>query len=209
METGAAGMGGGKDTVRRHLWRAVLQLMKPAHRTEFLTVPDWADHAPLRGTTRPLNDFCVLFHRRGQPSFDAEQSPDAFDISSDRLQQETMRKIAEQPIDVEFQNPIVLPTPLTPYHFFNDLAHLNDAAVFSRHLACARSIEWVVYASRLLAVRTRCSPILADTPIASLSSTGSSRPGSCESSRAFSSQDPSQPLLESLTEKELSEISQL
>lgn len=31
-------------------------------------------------------------------------------------------------------------------HFFNDLAHLNDAAVFSRHLACARSIEWVVYA---------------------------------------------------------------
>ncbi len=30
---------GGKDTVRRHLWRAVLQLMKPAHRTEFLTVP--------------------------------------------------------------------------------------------------------------------------------------------------------------------------
>ena len=39
METGAAGMGRGKDTVRRHLWRAVLQLMKPAHRTEFLTVP--------------------------------------------------------------------------------------------------------------------------------------------------------------------------
>ena len=38
METGAAGMGRGKDTVRRHLWRAVLQLMKPAHRTEFLTV---------------------------------------------------------------------------------------------------------------------------------------------------------------------------
>ncbi|WP_210212712.1 hypothetical protein, partial [Sinorhizobium meliloti] len=33
------GMGRGKDTVRRHLWRAVLQLMKPAHRTEFLTVP--------------------------------------------------------------------------------------------------------------------------------------------------------------------------
>ncbi|MHC2487859.1 hypothetical protein ACVII0_001651 [Sinorhizobium meliloti] len=32
-------MGRGKDTVRRHLWRAVLQLMKPAHRTEFLTVP--------------------------------------------------------------------------------------------------------------------------------------------------------------------------
>ncbi|MDW9476136.1 IS91 family transposase, partial [Sinorhizobium meliloti] len=31
-------------------------------------------------------------------------------------------------------------------HFFNDRAHLNDAAVFSRHLACARSIEWVVNA---------------------------------------------------------------
>jgi len=31
-------------------------------------------------------------------------------------------------------------------HVFNDLAHLNGAAVFSRHLACARSIEWVVYA---------------------------------------------------------------
>lgn len=30
--------------------------------------------------------------------------------------------------------------------FFNDLAHLNDAAVFTRHLAGARSIEWVVYA---------------------------------------------------------------
>ena len=43
METGAAGMGRGKDTVRRHLWRAVLQLMKPAHRTEFLTVPRPAD----------------------------------------------------------------------------------------------------------------------------------------------------------------------
>ncbi|MDX1122062.1 hypothetical protein GOL29_29380 [Sinorhizobium medicae] len=54
-------------------------------------------------------------------------------------------------------------------HFFNDLAHLNDAAVFSRHLACARSIEWVVYAKPPLAVRTRCSPISADTPIASLS----------------------------------------
>ncbi|WP_210214249.1 hypothetical protein, partial [Sinorhizobium meliloti] len=36
------GMGRGKDTVRRHLWRAVLQLMKPAHRTEFLTVPSKA-----------------------------------------------------------------------------------------------------------------------------------------------------------------------
>ncbi|RVO45802.1 response regulator, partial [Sinorhizobium meliloti] len=35
------GMGRGKDTVRRHLWRAVLQLMKPAHRTEFLTVPSF------------------------------------------------------------------------------------------------------------------------------------------------------------------------
>lgn len=30
--------------------------------------------------------------------------------------------------------------------FFNDLARLNDAALFTRHLACARSIEWVVYA---------------------------------------------------------------
>jgi Putative transposase/Transposase zinc-binding domain len=30
--------------------------------------------------------------------------------------------------------------------FFNDLAHLNDAALFTRHLARARSIEWVVYA---------------------------------------------------------------
>ncbi|MQU75497.1 hypothetical protein GHK29_12800, partial [Sinorhizobium medicae] len=42
-----AGMGRGKDTVRRHLWRAVLQLMKPAHRTEFLTVPH---HKPLKST---------------------------------------------------------------------------------------------------------------------------------------------------------------
>ncbi|WP_210214698.1 hypothetical protein, partial [Sinorhizobium meliloti] len=39
------GMGRGKDTVRRHLWRAVLQLMKPAHRTEFLTVPSLLDEA--------------------------------------------------------------------------------------------------------------------------------------------------------------------
>jgi hypothetical protein len=30
--------------------------------------------------------------------------------------------------------------------FFNDLAHLNDAALFTRHLAGVRSIEWVVYA---------------------------------------------------------------
>lgn len=30
-------------------------------------------------------------------------------------------------------------------HFCNALAHLNDAAMFTRHLARARSIEWVVY----------------------------------------------------------------
>jgi len=74
---------------------------------------DWADHAPLRDTTRTLNDFSVLFHRRGQPSFDVEQSPVAFNVLSDRLQQEIMRKIVKQAFDVEFQNPIVLPAPLT------------------------------------------------------------------------------------------------
>lgn len=31
-------------------------------------------------------------------------------------------------------------------HFFNDLAHLNDAVMFTRHLTQSRRIEWVVYA---------------------------------------------------------------
>lgn len=45
-------MGRGKDTVRRHLRRTVLQLMKPALSTEFLTLPrQWATRRAHSQTT--------------------------------------------------------------------------------------------------------------------------------------------------------------
>ncbi|WP_210212920.1 hypothetical protein, partial [Sinorhizobium meliloti] len=53
------GMGRGKDTVRRHLWRAVLQLMKPAHRTEFLTVPH-VSFNPIRLKGKNMQQIKVL-----------------------------------------------------------------------------------------------------------------------------------------------------
>src|SRR5271157_3124989 len=78
---------------------------------------DRADYAPLRGSTQPLNELAVFFHRRHSPSFDVEQRPFALYVLPDRLQQKIMRKIVKQPFDVELEHPVVLPAPLTrdPY----------------------------------------------------------------------------------------------
>ena len=47
----------------------------------------WADHAPLRGSTHPLNKLPVLFHGRRQPSFDVEQRPFVRCVLPDCLRQ--------------------------------------------------------------------------------------------------------------------------
>src|SRR3984893_19132719 len=73
----------------------------------------WADHAPLRSSPRPLNELPILFHGHRQPSFDVEQRPFASHVSPDCLQQKIMRKIVKQPFDVELQDPIIFPAPLT------------------------------------------------------------------------------------------------
>src|SRR4029077_10067248 len=45
--------------------------------------------------------------------FRCTAEPLAFDVLSDRLQQKIMWKIVKQPFDVEFEDPIILPAPLT------------------------------------------------------------------------------------------------
>ena len=52
--------------------------------------------------------------------------------------------------------------------FFADQAALAEPAVFKTHLGALRKIEWVVYASRLLADPTRCSPTCPATRTGSL-----------------------------------------
>gem|GEM_PF-4884440 len=58
--------------------------------------------------------------------------------------------------------------------FFDKLAALTDRTVFEARLAGLRAREWVVYAKPPSPVPSRCSLILAATPIASPSPTAAS-----------------------------------
>jgi len=85
-------------------------------RNSFLQDCGRADHAALRCAAGSLDLRAVLHaHRRGQPSFDGEDRPWARHMLPNRPQQKRMVDVVEQTLDVEFQNPVVVPATL-PRH---------------------------------------------------------------------------------------------
>jgi site-specific DNA recombinase len=55
----------------------------------------------LRGAAITLNSLSILFHGRRQPSFDVEHRPFTLDMLADGLEQELVRKIVEQALNIE------------------------------------------------------------------------------------------------------------
>src|SRR5208283_5918549 len=75
---------------------------------------DWADDTSLWSSARSLNQCSILLHHWGrQPSFDVEQRPRARNVFSDGPHQQRVVDIVEQTFDIELQDPIVFPAPLT------------------------------------------------------------------------------------------------
>ncbi len=72
------------------------------------------DHPALRRAAGSIDLRAILHaHRCGQPSFDVEDRPWACHMLPNRPQQKRVVDVVEQTLDVEFQNPVVFPAPLS------------------------------------------------------------------------------------------------
>lgn len=76
-----------------------------------------ANDAPLRGSACSLYQFSVLLHGSRQPSLDVQQRPFVRYMLPYYLQQQIVRKVVEQPLDVELKDPIVLPASLARHSY--------------------------------------------------------------------------------------------
>jgi site-specific DNA recombinase len=64
---------------------------------------------PLRGATIPRDSFSVDVHRRLQPSFDVQQDPCHIAVLLDRSHQQPVIDVVEQSLDIELDNPVIIP----------------------------------------------------------------------------------------------------
>src|SRR4051794_16301009 len=75
---------------------------------------DGADHPALRCSAPPRMKATVLhLHRCYQPSLDVQECPAAISMMPHRLQEKVVRDTVEEALDVEIEDPIETPAPLT------------------------------------------------------------------------------------------------